>query len=134
MPKSGYYRRKNPQTMQALFGFANMNAAFRDVDNAWNLAAPVVRTTVVRHPRTAAQAWTHTLTYEFSVITANNGQKTLRGHVHYDATKNYRAFPGNFWVEGIPNHDARTPVQIVQRFADQAALHEEAMGLMAIAV
>jgi hypothetical protein len=134
MPKSDRYRRQGPTGAKTIIAFTATPPAFQAADNAWILTAPTVRTTVVRHPRWDQEPWTHTLTYEFSVSTATHGMRTLRGHVHYDDQNNYAAGPGYFWISGVTNHDARTPALIVQRFADQAELYEEAMGMMNIAV
>jgi hypothetical protein len=112
--------------------FQQMPSAFQAVDKAWNMNAATVRETVAPHPPTEGAEWTYTLTYEFAVD-AGGRQRTLRGHVHYTPDGlGYKAGPGYFWVQGVDNCDAQTPIAIVNRFADHN-VEAEASGLAAIA-
>jgi hypothetical protein len=79
---------------------------------------------VVAHPWTTNEPWDYTRTFELQVA----GQ-TVRGHVHYGRLRQhanangpfvnpaaYTAGPGNYWISGVQNWDAPTPLWLGQQF------------------
>lgn len=117
MPKSTRYRHN-----KTVIAYERVDAAFRAVDDAWNITAPPpTAPIIVPHPYSPEEPWTHTLTYQYQVTVPGSPPvvRTLRGHVHYNNLAPLgvkKLGPGYFWVSGINGYDARTPEAVVTLF------------------